>query len=141
MDRKRRMLLALALLLLFVGAGVTAYYVDQIKTAWMRRRMCLCVADQRRTASRPVRNDGQEWLDGPGSSWRSRATKILSGADSASTHRFWRAVLSADLLFIAGYVLFSGSCRSNPRGGARRCCGSTSVFSDSLPRPRTWSRT
>src|SRR5687768_4099895 len=107
MGSKPWMLLALALLLLFAGTGVTAYYVDRIKTG-LDAPADVLVVSQTNEEPRHVLSGtmARERLDGPVLKLEiPRNEDEFLALTPRSTHRFWRAVLSADLLFIAGYVL------------------------------------
>jgi hypothetical protein len=120
MESKRRMLLALALLLLFVGAGVTMYYVDQIKTG-LAEPADVLVASQTNEEPRHVLSGtmAKEQLDGPVLKLEiPRNEDEFLALTPRSTHRFWRAVLTTDLLFIAGYVLLFWFLPFHARGGA-----------------------
>jgi hypothetical protein len=120
MGSKPRMLLALALLLLFVGVGITAYYVDRIKTG-LDAPADVLVVSQTNEEPRHVLSGtmARERLDGPVLKLEiPRNEDEFLALTPRSTHRFWRGVLSADLLFIAGYVLLFWFLPFEARGGA-----------------------
>lgn len=120
MERRPRLLLALALLLLAVGIGVTRILVGEIKTI-LAAPADVLVMSQANEEPRHVLSGtmAKERLDGP-----VIKVEIPQNEDEflaltpSSTHALWRYLLWVDLVFMAGYVLLFRYMPFEPRGGA-----------------------
>jgi hypothetical protein len=120
MERKPRLLLALALLLLVVGAVVTGVLVGEIKDILAAPDDVLVVSqandEPRHVLSGTMSRDR---LDGPVVKLEipQNDDEFLSLTPN-STHALWRSVLWIDLVFMAGYVLLFRVLPFEPKGGA-----------------------
>jgi hypothetical protein len=120
MERKQRMLLALGLLLLAIGTGVTMVLVARIKTA-LDAPADVLVMSQNNDEPRHVLSGtmAKERLDGPVVKLEiPRNEDEFLALTPNPTHYLWRGVLLTDLIFIAGYILLFLTIPFQAKGGA-----------------------
>ena len=120
MERKQRMLLALGLLLLAIGTGVTMVLVDKIKKA-LDAPADVLVMSQNNDEPRHVLSGtmAKERLDGPVVKLEiPRNEDEFLALTPSPTHLLWRGVLWTDLIFIAGYILLFLAIPFQAKGGA-----------------------
>jgi hypothetical protein len=107
MERNRRWLLVLSLLLLVIGVLATMHYVKKIKLS-LAAPTDVLVVSQTNDEPRHVLTGtpAKERLDGPVVKLEiPRNEDEFLALTPRSTHDWWQKVLMIDLVFIAGYVL------------------------------------